>query len=340
MRITVLTGGTSSERDVALASAAQVVAALRSRGHAVSVVDTARGFLQQSDEQRMMGGAVGVTPPSITHLRALERGLLLSGLAGIPVVRDAEVLFLALHGGPGEDGTLQTLLEMVGVPYTGSGRLGSAMAMDKDISKRLFRDAGVPTADWTMAAIGAAESEARFGWPVVVKPSKQGSTVGLSVVKQAPDFAPAMALAAEYDDEVMVEQFVPGRELTVGILDGRALAVGEIIPRHEIFDYECKYTPGMSEEIFPADLPEPVAREAGRLGVIAHEALKLGGYSRVDFRLTPDGGLFCLEVNTLPGMTATSLMPQSAAAAGIPFPELCERICRTALSRAGRGGEH
>ena len=134
----------------------------------------------------------------------------------------------------------------------------------------------------------------------------------------------------------MVERFVPGRELTVGILEGRALAVGEIIPRHEIFDYECKYTPGMSEEIFPADLPEEVAAECGRLGVLAHDALKLGGYSRVDFRLTPDGSLFCLEVNTLPGMTATSLMPQSAAAVGIGFPELCERICRTASVARGK----
>jgi len=337
MRITVLTGGTSSERDVALASAAQVVAALRSRGHEVSVVDTARGFLQPTDEPAMLGATVGAAPPSIEHLRALERGILLSGLSGIPVVRDAEVLFLALHGGPGEDGTIQTLLEMVGVPYTGSGRLGSAMAMDKDISKRLFVEAGVPTAEWVMAPVDEATVAERLGWPLVVKPSKQGSTVGLSVVKAPAELRPALELARRYDDEVMVERFIPGRELTVGILEGEALAVGEIIPRHEIFDYECKYTPGMSEEIFPADLPAAVDREVGRLGVLAHEALKLGGYSRVDFRLTPEGDLFCLEVNTLPGMTATSLLPQSAAARGIPFPELCERICRAAL---GRGAGH
>ena len=199
------------------------------------------------------------------------------------------MLFLALHGGRGEDGTIQTLLEMVGVPYTGSGRLGSAMAMDKDVSKRLFRQAGVPTADWVMAPLPLAEVGATFGWPLVVKPSKQGSTVGLTVVKEPGDYDAAVALARRYDDEVMIERFVPGRELTVGILEGRALAVGEIIPRHEIFDYECKYTPGMSEEIFPADLPEPVARECQRLGLLAHEALKLGGYSRVDFRLTPGG---------------------------------------------------
>jgi D-alanine-D-alanine ligase len=154
------------------------------------------------------------------------------------------------------------------------------------------------------------------------------------VVKQPDDYEAAVTLARRYDDEVMIERFVPGRELTVGVLQGRALATGEIIPRHEIFDYECKYTPGMSQEIFPADLPSALTGECGRLALLAHEALKLGGYSRVDFRLTPAAELFCLEVNTLPGMTATSLLPQAARAAGIEFPDLCERICRTA--RLGR----
>jgi D-alanine-D-alanine ligase len=334
MRVAVLTGGTSAERDVALASAVQVVAALRSRGHEVAVVDTARGYIPEADEPALLSGVVGTEPPSIAQLHTLERGLLLSGLANLAVVRDADVLFLALHGGRGEDGTIQTLLEMVGVPYTGSGRLGSAMAMDKDISKRLFREAGVPTPDWVMAPAARAQVERDFGFPVVVKPSKQGSTVGLTVVKSSREYEPAVVLARKYDDEVMIERFVPGRELTVGVLEGQALAVGEIIPRHEIFDYECKYTPGMSQEIFPADLSAEVTAECGRLSLLAHEALKLGGYSRVDFRLTPEGELFCLEVNTLPGMTATSLMPQAAGAVGIGFPELCERICRVA--RRGR----
>jgi len=337
MRVTVLTGGTSAERDVAIASAVQVIAALRSRGHEVAVVDTARGYIPEADERSLMSGEVGAAPPSVDQLHILEHGLLLSGLANLAAVREAEVLFLALHGGRGEDGTLQTLLEMVGVPYTGSGRLGSAMAMDKDVSKRLFRMAGVPTADWVMAPADRARIDRDFGWPVVVKPSKQGSTVGLTVVKRAEDYEEAVVLARRYDDEVMIEAFVPGRELTVGVLEGRALAVGEIIPRHEIFDYECKYTPGMSQEIFPADLPAPLEAECRRLALLAHEALKLGGYSRVDFRLTPAGDLFCLEVNTLPGMTATSLMPQSARAVGMEFPELCERICRTA--RFGRPKE-
>lgn len=331
MRITVLTGGTSSERDVAIASAVQVVRALRSRGHTVAVVDTARGYIPEASETHLLSGAVGREPPRIEELVALERGVLLSGLTALPVVRDADVIFLALHGGRGEDGTLQAVLDVLGVRYTGSGALGSGLAMDKDVAKRLFRDHGIPTADWLMAPASVAEVESRLGWPVVVKPSKQGSTVGLTVVKSAEGFDAAVAEAGRYDDEVMIEAFIPGRELTVGILDGRALAVGEIIPRHEIFDYECKYTPGMSEEIFPADLPAPVAARCGRLGVEAHGALKLGGYSRVDFRLTPAGEMLCLEVNTLPGMTATSLLPQSAAAAGISFPELCERICQAGM---------
>jgi D-alanine-D-alanine ligase len=206
------------------------------------------------------------------------------------------------------------------------------MAMDKDISKRLFRDAGIPTADWLMAPATVEEVANRLGWPVVVKPSKQGSTVGLRIVKDPTELTDAIEFAGRYDDEVMIEAFVPGRELTVGILDGQPLAVGEIIPRHEIFDYECKYTPGMAKEIFPAELPDAVARECQRLGLAAHRALKLGGYSRVDFRLTPAGQLICLEANTLPGMTATSLLPQSAHAAGIVFADLCERICQAAVA--------
>jgi D-alanine-D-alanine ligase len=182
-----------------------------------------------------------------------------------------------------------------------------------------------------MTPASLEQVEATLHWPLVVKPSKQGSTVGLSVVKKPGDYQAAIDLAGQFDDEIMIEAYVPGRELTVGILDGQALPIGEIIPRHEIFDYECKYTPGMSQEIFPASLPGPVAHECATLAVLAHQSLKLGGYSRVDFRLDPSGQLYCLEANTLPGMTATSLLPQAAKAAGIDFPDLCDRICRTAL---------
>ncbi len=332
MRITVLTGGTSSERDVALASAAEVVAALRGRGHLVTVVDTATGVLSPAEEAARLTPGVGVAPPPLADLEVLDSGVQVAALSSLRTREEAEVIFLALHGGWGEDGTLQAVLDRLGLPYTGSGPLGSGMAMDKDVSKRLFRDAGIPTAAWLMAPATADAVASKLGWPVVVKPSKQGSTVGLSIVRSPDELPAAIAEASKFDDEVMIEQFVPGRELTVGILDGEALAVGEIIPQHEIFDYECKYTPGMSQEIFPADLPEAVAAECRRLGVLAHQALKLRGYSRVDFRLAPDGLMYCLEVNTLPGLTRTSLLPQSAAAVGIEFPDLCERICRLALA--------
>ena len=261
---------------------------------------------------------------------AWSAGSCVSGLGDLPVVREADVIFLALHGGRGEDGTLQALLEIIGVPYTGSGPIG-----ERHRHGQGHLQAALPGGRGRHRRLGHGpdfadrEVQRRFGWPVVVKPSKQGSTVGLTVVRKAPGSCEAaVALAARYDDEVMIEAFVPGRELTVGILDDQALAVGEIIPQHEIFDYECKYTPGMSEEIFPADLSPALTADCQRLALAAHRALKLGGYCRVDFRLTPEGALFCLEVNTLPGMTATSLLPQSARAVGIEFPDLCDRICR------------
>lgn len=336
MRVTVLTGGTSVERDVAIASAGQVVAALRSRGHHISIVDTARGVVVPEDEPSLLQETVGVEPPTPDSLRDDERHFYLTSLGHTPAVCEADVLFLALHGGWGEDGTLQALLDVVGVPYTGSGPMASAVAMDKDLSKQLFRHAGVDTADWLMAPATRAEVDRQLGWPVIVKPSKQGSTVGLSLVDEPAGLAAAIDEAARFDDEVLIEAYVPGREITVGVLGGEALSVGEIIPQHRIFDYECKYTPGMSDEIFPAELDAPVRDEARRLAVTAHHALKLGGYSRVDFRLTPAGQLVCLEVNTLPGLTATSLLPQSARASGIEFADLCERVCRLAVAPRGR----
>ena len=334
MKICVLTGGSSAERDVAFASATQVVAALRSRGHQVTVADTTTGVLDATMEARLLVGAVHAAPPDAAateELLAREQTVLLGGLLAHPAIRDADVVFLALHGGRGEDGTVQNLLEIAGVCYTGAGPVASGVALDKDLSKRLFLEAEVLTAAWLMAPATVAAVDLELDWPVVVKPSRQGSTVGLSVVRDAAGLAAAVEEAARHDDEVMIEAFVPGRELTVGVLGDRALAVGEIIPRHELFDYECKYTPGMCQEIFPAQIPAMVAAEAQRLSLRAHRALKLRGYSRVDFRLTEDHELFCLEVNTLPGMTATSLMPQSAAAVGIDFPTLCERICELAL---------
>jgi D-alanine-D-alanine ligase len=225
------------------------------------------------------------------------------------------------------------LLDLAGIPYTGSDTLGSALAMDKDVAKRLFRAAGVPTADWLMTPVTRDAVTSTLGLPVVVKPNKQGSTVGLTVVRDPAVFDAAVETASRYDDEVMVERFVAGRELTVGVLDGDALTVGEIRPKlDDIFDYASKYQPGGAEETFPADLPGETARRVQALAVRAHRAVKAGSYSRVDFRLDESGEPWCLEVNTVPGMTRTSLLPQSARASGIGFPELCDRICRAAVA--------
>jgi len=330
MKITVLMGGTSAERDVSLASGLRVAEALRQRDHEVVTLDTARGTLTPKDEKQLLakGNVVQREPPSQEELARMASETLPQMLRALPSLKEADVVFLGLHGGYGEDGTIQALLDMAGIRYTGSGHLASALAMDKDLSKHLFRRGGVQTADWVMARRDATAEEqmGRLTLPVVVKPSKQGSTVGLSVVKKREDLGAAIAEAYKYDDEVMIEQFVPGREFTVGILGDEALPVGEIIPKHEIYDYECKYTVGMAEEVFPAQIPSDRAREVQELARKAFQALKLRGYARIDFRMTEEGGFFCLEANTLPGMTQTSLIPQGAAAAGISFPELCERI--------------
>src|SRR4051812_39889453 len=335
MRITVLMGGTSAERDVSLATGLRVAEALRSRDHEVITLDTARGTLTPKDEKQLLskGNVVKTEPPSQSDLAKMAAETLPQMVRALPSLREADVVFLGLHGGYGEDGSIQSMLDMAGIKYTGSGHLGSALAMDKDLSKHLFRRSGVQTADWLMARRDASAEEqlGRLALPVVVKPSKQGSTVGLSVVRKREELCTAIAEAFQYDDEVMVEQFVAGRELTVGILGDDALPVGEIIPKHEIYDYECKYTVGMAEEVFPAQISSDRAREAQDLARRAFQALKLRGYARIDFRMTEDGSLFCLEANTLPGMTQTSLIPQAAAAAGISFPELCERIAQLAV---------
>ena len=325
---------------MSVASAAQVVAALRQRGHRVLAVDTASGLLDGAQERAQLSARVAaVAPAGLDDQTGL--GQLAADPAaffGDPRLDGLDLVFLALHGGAGEDGRLQALLELRGIPYTGTGVLGSAVAMDKDLTKRLLRQAGVPTADWLMAPASAADIDASFGWPVVVKPSKQGSTVGLSLVREPGGLPAAIDEALRHDDEVMIERFVPGRELTVGILEGEALAVGEILlHRGEIFDYEAKYQAGGATEVFPAALTAEQTAEAQALAARAAVALKLRDYSRVDFRLDPQGRWWCLEVNTLPGMTATSLLPQSAAACGIPFAELCERICHAALRRPVAG---
>lgn len=344
MRITVLMGGTSAERDVSLASGLRIADALRQRGHHVVTLDTARGTLSLKEEKQLLskGNVVKKEPPSQAELAKMAAETLPQMLRALPALEEADVVFLGLHGGYGEDGTIQALLDMAGIRYTGSGHLASALAMDKDLSKHLFRAVGVPTPKWIMASLDgssptASEVDRSMGFPVIVKPSKQGSTVGLTVVKESSQLRAAIIEAARYDDEVMVEQFIAGRELTVGILGDDALPVGEIIPKHEIYDYECKYTAGMAREEFPAKLNGDRTREAQRLARLAFGVLKLRGYARIDFRMAADGALFCLEANTLPGMTELSLIPQGAAAHGISFPELCDRIVQLALRKTNAG---
>ena len=326
----MLFGGTSSERDVSIARGSQVVKALREAGHDVVAVDTATGVLGPADEKKLLTSGVAPVPPEEESLDMLRSGDT-SAIVSAPELRDIDVIFLALHGGTGENGTLQSLLELTGIPYTGSGPLGSAVAMDKDMTKRILVHAGVPTPDWVMAPVDVEEAVSRVGLPLIVKANKQGSTVGLTKVKNPKDFDAAVEKAFQHDDEVMVEQFIPGRELTVPILADEPLPVGEIIIESEIFDYETKYQSGKAQEIFPADLPGPIAIQAQMYALKAHRALKLRGYSRVDFRLDAENKLWCLEANTLPGMTAASLFPKGAAAAGMGFPEVCERICQLAL---------
>jgi D-alanine-D-alanine ligase len=329
LRIAVLFGGDSMERDVSIASASQVVGALRGRGHEVIAFDAGAGRLSAAEEQRLFSGKIDKLPPQQSAVANLPTIVSARDLA------DVDLVFLALHGGSGENGTVQAVLDLAGIPYTGSGRLGSAVGWDKDVAKRLFLATGVPTPDWLMAPQAADVVEHRIGFPLIVKPNGQGSTVGLTFVKDKKSLEEALALAASFDADVMIEKYIPGRELTVGILEDRALAVGEIIPKTgPIFDYAAKYQSGGAEEIFPAKLtPEQTAR-AQDLALRVHRALKLDVYSRVDFRMDPDGGIWCLEVNTLPGLTAASLLPRAAAAVGIGFPELCERICRGAVARA------
>lgn len=336
LRITVLLGGVSAERDVSLSSGLRIAVALREKGHEVVCLDPAEGRLTRETERTLLAAGVGSAPPSLEALAGLGARSLSPVLGTMPEVTEADCVFLALHGGQGEDGTIQALLDMVGVPYTGSGHLASALAMDKHLSKVVMRSAGVSTADWIMApapgspeVLDAEEVGRQLGWPVVVKPSKQGSTVGLSIVR-SPDALPAAVVEAfRYDDEVMIERFVPGQELTVGVLGGQVLPTIEIQPVKELYDYECKYTPGMAKE-FVAELPEVVQSRLGEQALRAFQALKLRGYARIDFRLDPQGQPWCLEANTLPGMTPTSLIPQAASAAGVLFPDLCERIVHLA----------
>jgi D-alanine-D-alanine ligase len=330
-------GGNSVEREVSLASGAQVARALTSLGHRVLGVDTAGGALSSSQVDRLVdaGVAPAAPPPGTPDL--LRTGDT-TALTREPEVAGTELIFPALHGGAGEDGTLQALLDLAGLPYAGSGRLGCTLAMDKEVSKRLLRAAGIPTPDWLAAPVSLDRVEAELGYPVIVKPPSGGSTLGLTLAHDRQELESAVEESLRYEDRVLFERYIRGREVTVGILGETPLPVGEIIPRNEIFDYECKYQPGGAQEIFPADLPAPLAESIQASALTVHRALFLRDFSRVDFIVDGDGVAWCLEANALPGLTAQSLLPRAAQAAGIGFPELCERIVGIALDRLRAAG--
>ncbi len=296
-KIAVLMGGLSAERDVSLASGAAVHQALLTRGYDSVAIDVGRD---------------------------LPQALIREGVGAA---------FIALHGRYGEDGCVQGLLELMNIPYTGSGVLASALAMHKLYSKQTFASSGILTAPFQLVRRGQQVSlkDLSFGLPVVVKPVQEGSSVGISIVKAENELDAAVELAFRYDDEILVEQFIKGQEVQVGILDDRPIGAIEIIPKNEFYDFEAKYTNGMAEHVFPARLEKTLYEKALQVGLAAHRALGCRGYSRVDLLVTPREESYVLEVNTLPGMTALSLLPEIAAkGAGLTFESLVERIIQSA----------
>lgn len=304
LSVALLMGGMSAEREVSLNTGAQVASALRERGHTVEPIDT------------------------------IDRGF-------IDVLRSKpfDVVFICLHGRMGEDGTMQGLLEVLGLPYVGSGVLASALAMDKVASKHIFTAAGLLTpasVALTTLPDDLAPVVGELGSMLVVKPASEGSSVGMSIVHEPAELGPAIELALRHDSIVLVEQFIRGAEVTVGVLGNEqleALPTLEVVPEHEFYDYESKYVPGMSSHIIPARVSEDLRAECQKMALEAHRALGCRGMSRSDTIVTEDGAVYLLELNTIPGMTATSLLPDSARAAGIEFPELCDRLVRLALER-------
>lgn len=328
MKIAVLLGGTSAERDVSFATGLAVADALKSRGHQVLVIDCAYGdqLINPADYADL--ALVKTDPSDIEKNRqALDKNIF--KLIDFLNAEKIDVIFNALHGGYGEDGRLQALLDMAGFRYTGSGSAASMLGMDKHLSKMLFEHHGIATAPWICLNEGQPFNESeiwQLGAPLVIKSNKQGSSVGFSIVERPEDIAAAVAKGFEHDDSVIIEPFIPGKELTVTILGGEALPVIEIRPKSGVYDYESKYQSGKTEYFCPAELDSTVTAELQAAAADAYRVLGCRGYARADFRMREDGRFFCLEVNTLPGMTATSLVPKSAKAAGINFPELIEKI--------------
>jgi D-alanine-D-alanine ligase len=340
VNIIVLAGGLSAERNVSLATSKAIAKTLRESGHTVKVIDPVYGSVQPDEDVIFEGRlTVGQEFPTAEELNNYSNRKVIECINS-NLFDNTDIVFLGLHGKFGEDGRIQSLLEMRGVKYTGSGVTSSAMAMDKNISKIIFNHYDIPTPKWLMLKKGVDVLQVdeiiklESGYPAVIKPNDEGSTVGLSIVQpdvedaQLPD---ALEKAFSYSANVMVEEFIPGRELTVAILGDEVLPIVEIKPKEGFYDYEHKYTKGMTEYICPADLPQEMAQHIREKSLIAHKALCCKAYSRVDFRLNSKGEYFCLEINTLPGMTELSLVPKAASAVGMTFPELLNKIIELSL---------
>lgn len=342
MKIAVLAGGLSPEREVSLSSGSLIANALAKRGHEVALADVYFGTGKKTPEELFSSNGnysykIPENPPDLAALKEqanIGERLIGHGIAAL--VNAADVVFLAMHGGMGENGQLQAYLDCLGIKYTGSGYAACLAAMDKNLSKTIFRAAGVPTADWIYTNTKEAFSRKdEIKFPCVIKPCSCGSSVGVTMVDTEEDLLSALEAAEKYESNVIIEDKLCGREFSVGILDGKALPPIEIKPLGEgFYDFTKKYQSGMTLEICPAPLTDDECARLSFLAEKAHAALGLGDYSRIDFILDENKkDFFCLEANTLPGMTPMSLLPQEAAAAGISYGELCEKIALTALKK-------
>jgi len=332
MRIVVLMGGDSPERDVSLVTGDNVAQALSENGHEVFKIDPSASREEQRNLNKQQSHLIGFDYPGEEKVHMHESSYYIRNLLLILKLRP-DVVFIALHGGKGENGIIQGMLDAIGIPYSGSGRVASTIAMDKDLSKIHFRTAKlpVPRSQSLDRPDSSRKKIKKLTFPQVVKPNDQGSTIGVKIVHDYLELEKAIDDAFTYSEKVIIEEYIEGRELTVGIIKNRALPVIEIIPKHECFDYECKYQDGLTEYIVPAKLSENLAQELQNLSFKAHNVLECSGYSRVDFIISKEGEPFILEVNTLPGFTSHSLVPMAAKAAGINFNSLVEMIIEEAL---------
>ncbi len=344
MKIVVLAGGISPERDVSLCSASLISNALLKKGHEVAFVDIYLGLDEKTslesyfvtkDSGKEFFYKIPETEPDLEALIASQGGRReLIGPGVIEICKIADAVFLGGHGGMSENGRLQAVLDCYNIPYTGSSYIGSALAMDKNISKTLFTHYGIPTAEWMIfdpKKDSLAMVQEKIGFPFAVKPTGCGSSCGVSLVHNEAEWAPAIEYTTKYEDICLIEKMVHGREFSIGILDGNVLPIIEIRPKQGFYDYKNKYQADATEEICPAPLSPERTKEAQDLALKVHKLLGLGNYSRVDFILSDkDDKFYCLEANNLPGMTPNSLLPQEAKAIGISYEDLCERLVLSA----------